>query len=245
MRNSIKMVLMLCCLTLLPGLAFAKPLTVACAANFTAAMKELAAQYEKETGTEVRCTFGSTGMLYGQIENGAPFDLFFAADQKRPALLHKAGLAAEPAPYAKGRSVLWTANTELQGDSWKDVVASAEVKRIGIANPKTAPYGLAAQDAFTACGLDDAVAPKLVFGKSVGVSFQYAFSEAADASFVALSQAISGKGLSGKYWPMPEAAQVKQDACVLLSGQVQAAESFLEWMRSEQVAKVLKKYGYE
>lgn len=133
------------------GTANAKSLSIACAANFTSAMKELVEVYEKETGVNVTCSFGSTGMLYGQIKNGAPYDLFFAADTKRPHLLFDEGKAFAPAIYARGHIVAWSASTELVSmPNWKEAVLSEAARRITIANPKTAPYGLQAEEALIA-----------------------------------------------------------------------------------------------
>lgn len=224
----------------------AQSLTVACAGNFTAAMKKLAALYEKETGTKIICTFGSTGMLYGQITNGAPFDLFFAADEKRPAKLFKAGLAQKPAPYARGKVILWSSKKSLATmDSWEKVVASPEVAKVGIASPKTAPYGLRAEEAMTKADLTDTVKAKLVFGKNVGMAFQFAYSGAAEASFAALSQALSEKGATGKYWLVPEAGAVKQSACILTKGNQETAAAFLSWLATPAAKDIITGYGYE
>ncbi len=143
--------LIFCWLCFMAGTANAKSLSIACAANFTSAMKELVEVYEKETGVNVTCSFGSTGMLYGQIKNGAPYDLFFAADTKRPHLLFDEGKAFAPAIYARGHIVAWSASTELVSmPNWKEAVLSEAARRITIANPKTAPYGLQAEEALIA-----------------------------------------------------------------------------------------------
>lgn len=226
--------------------AYAGTLSVACAANFTSAMKELASMYEKETGMQVNCTFGSTGMLYGQITKGAPYDLFFAADEKRPALLHEQGLAEAPVPYAKGRAVLWSRKAALfDMPNWKEALLSDAVVKVGIANPKTAPYGASALHVMKQDGLLARIKPKLAYGKSVGVSFQYAYSGAADVSFIALSQAISEKGSEGHHWPIAEAQVIPQAACVLSKGKSSAAHAFMEWMQSAKVRTMIKGYGYE
>ncbi|UZP68751.1 molybdate ABC transporter substrate-binding protein [Desulfovibrio mangrovi] len=224
----------------------AAELSVACAANFTAPMKELAAMYEKETGTRVLCTFGSTSMLYGQITNGAPYDLFFAADEATPELLHETGIAQPCELYAKGRVILWSARAELASLSdWRDVVLSENVRKIGLANPKAAPYGRLAEEALRRQGLLERVAEKLVFGKNVSAAFQYAYSQGTDVSFGALSQALSGSGAEGVYWPVPEAEPVRQGACVLSSGHADEARSFLAWFATPSARAVIGRYGYE
>lgn len=232
-------------LCLFAGTAHAGSVNIACAANFTSPMKELAALYEKCTGTAVKCTFGSTGMLYGQITKGAPYDLFFAADEKRPALLFKDGRSEQPKLYAKGKVVLWTGKKELASFSdWKSAVASLQAKVVGIANPKTAPYGLMAEEAMAANGLTATVKPKLVFGKNVGMTFQYAYSGSADMAFIALSQALSDKGADGKYWTVSDAGLVHQAACVLNKDNTDAA-LFLNWLNTPAAKKIITRYGYE
>lgn len=222
------------------------PLKIACAANFTSAMQELAKLYQADSGKSVHCTFASTGMLYGQIVNGAPYDLFFAADEERPKQLFSDRYAEEPVVYVKGRVVVWSSTPELQTVAdWKEVVSSPSTVHVGIATPKTAPYGLAAENALASAGISLAVKPKLVYGKNVGTAFHYAYSGAAQASFVALSQALSEKGLVGRYWDMPEAALVNQAACALTRGDVVAAQQFLDWLGSEEARAIITKYGYE
>ncbi|WP_031482837.1 molybdate ABC transporter substrate-binding protein [Maridesulfovibrio frigidus] len=224
----------------------AASLTVGCAANFTGAMKQLAVMYEKETGNEILCSFGSTGMLYGQITNGAPYDLFFAADEKRPDLLYTSGLAEKPLLYATGKAVLWSSDKGLaEALDWKEAVLSSKIEHVAISNPKTAPYGSAAQEALIKVGLLDKLTPKLVFGKSVGVAFQFAYSGSAEAGFIALSQALSGKGMEGKYWAIPEAGKVKQSVAIIKSGKVSESGAFLAWMKTPSVREVIKEYGYE
>ncbi|WP_027179068.1 molybdate ABC transporter substrate-binding protein [Maridesulfovibrio bastinii] len=226
--------------------AFAQSLSVACAANFTGAMKDLVKLYEKNTGTDVTCAFGSTGMLYGQIKNGAPYDVFFAADQKRPALLFKEGLSIEPSTYAKGKLVLWSKSAKIENiATWKDVITSSELTKVGTANPKTAPYGKRSIEALTAAGLLDKAESKIAYGKNVAQSFLYAYSGSTDASFVALSQALSPKGKEGKYWSIAEAGPVTQDVCILKAGKQDAAAAFLTWLKTDEAKTIITSYGYE
>lgn len=226
--------------------AYADSISVACAANFTSAMKELASAYEERTGITVQCAFGSTGMLYGQIINGAPYDLFFAADERRPALLSEKGVSEKARPYATGRVVVWSGKSALDAmPNWKEAVASDKTKRVGIANPKTAPYGTAAAIAMDKVKLSALIKPKLAYGKNVGASFQYAYSGASDASFVALSQAVSDKGVDGRYWAIPEAPVIKQAACVLRNGKTSLANDFLQWCTTDTAARIMERYGYE
>lgn len=233
-------------LCMLAGPAQADSLNVACAANFIAPMEELANLYAKRTGTTINCTFGSTGMLYGQITKKAPYDLFFAADEKRPAMLFKAGLAQTPVLYAKGKAVLWTADDALAAlPDWQTAVTAPGAKKVGIANPKTAPYGLRAVEAMNAANVFAVVQPKLAYGKNVGMTFQYAYSGSAQVAFIALSQALSDKGEEGRYWPIPEAGPIHQTACILSKGAINKAATFLAWFDTVEARKIIQRYGYE
>ncbi|QJB56779.1 molybdate ABC transporter substrate-binding protein [Pseudodesulfovibrio sp. zrk46] len=241
-----KILFAFCWLCFMAGPAYSADLSVACAANFTGTMKELAALYEEETGRSVQCSFGSTGMLYGQITKGAPYDLFLAADEKRPAMLFEQGLAESPSTYAKGEVVLWSKNKNLGAiPTWDEVLCCMDVKRVGIANPKTAPYGKRAAEAMATAHIYTKTEPKLAFGKSVGAAFQYAYSGAADVSFAALSQALTSKGAKGVYWPIPLADPVNQSACVLKTGRTDTANDFLQWMTTASARTIIRKYGYE
>ena len=224
----------------------ATPLRVACAANFTAPMKQLAKLYHEQADVPVDPVFGSTGMLYGQIVEGAPFDVFFAADTKRPALLVDQDLARTPVTYARGKAVFWSARAEVaDADGWTAAATADVMQRIGLANPKTAPYGAAAVAAMRAAGVYEALEPKLVYGKNVGQAFQFAETRSADGAFVALSQALSEDGRKGAHWILDGAPLIEQAACVL-SGAVPEAEAFLEFVLTDPDARaVIAAYGYE
>lgn len=241
-----KLFYMFCWIAWLASPVQAAALKIACAANFTAAMKELSALYEDESGNEVICTFGSTGMLYSQITKGAPYDVFFAADEKRPSMLHDKGYGLRPVMYAQGKVVVWSKAKHLTYmPNWKEVVLCKDCDKVGIATPKIAPYGLKADEALVRANILSEVSPKLAFGKSVGTAFQYAYSGAADAAFVALSQALSDKGAAGRYWPIPEADPINQSACALTKGNTELASEFLVWLQTPTARKVVKKYGYD
>ncbi len=225
----------------------AQELTVAVAANFILPFEELSRIFEQESGIKVKGTFTSTGNLYAQIRNGAPYDLFLAADEARPRLLHDAALAEKPFVYARGRVVLWTAKRALCAiRSWQAVVASPSTLRVAIANPETAPYGTAAVEALRKAGLREVVEPKLVFAQSVAQAFQYAHTEAADAGFCALSSACSEQGNKGCRWEVAEAPEVVQAACILKRNKEEiAVEKFAAFLASPQAGRIKKKYGYE
>ncbi len=226
--------------------AVAADLTVYTAANFTLPMKELAKRYTEKTGVNVVTNFGSTGMLYGQIENGAPVDVFFAADEKRPALLFEAGASEEPVIYAKGKAVLWSMNPAANdAATWQEALRALPDGKIGLSNPKTAPYGATAKAALEKTGLWAEYEPRMVFGKNVSQAFQFAHSDAAVASFCALSQALSEEGAKGKHWLMPEAETVSQAACVLTKGNTEEAKKFMEFVLSDENKELISSYGYE
>lgn len=223
-------------------------LTVAVAANFALPMEEIGHEFKKETGVSLQTTISSTGTLYAQIKNGAPYDLFFAADSLRPELLFQQGLASEPFVYARGQAVLWTDKQELctTKKSYQEALMAKGLKKIGIANPKTAPYGTVATDALRKTGLWNIVSDRLVYAGNVGQAFQYATMGTVSMSFTAGSLAASSQGKKGCYWPIPEAEQVTQKACIITkSTRIPSAEKFLNFLHSPQVQEILEKYGYK
>lgn len=221
-------------------------LTVGVAANFIAPFEEIARIYEKRTGVEVHAVFTSTGNLYAQIENGAPYDCFLAADESRPALLTKKGLADPPFVYATGQLVLWSAGEEVcRAKNWQDVFRQEDLGKVAIANPETAPYGAAAVEALRAAGLWEAVQPRLVQAQSVAQVFQYAHTGAVDAGFCALSSARSEEGEKGCWFPVKEAPPVRQAACVLKRAcLLDRARDFAGFLLGPEAAAIKKRYGY-
>jgi molybdate transport system substrate-binding protein len=222
-------------------------ITVAVAANFIEPFKEIAILFETETHIQVEPTFSSTGKLYAQIVEGAPYDVFLSADEKRPNELFQKGLSGKPLAYAKGEVVLWTARKELcNGGDWKATLVRSGVKKIAIANPETAPYGTASTAALKSVGLWNNLQEKLVFPQDVAQAFQYASTGSVDAGFCALSSAISEPGKAGCYLIVKEAPPIVQTACVL-SGTKQktAADKFAAFLSSPEADRVKKKYGYK
>lgn len=234
-------------LTSYPQLSAAQELTVAVAANFIIPFGELSRVFEHESGIKLKGTFTSTGSLYAQIKNGAPYDLLLSADEARPRLLHHEGLAGKPFVYARGKVVLWTAKHVIcRIKRWREAVESPSILRLAIANPETAPYGAAAVEALKRADLWEAVQKKLVFAQTVAQAFQYAQTESADAGFCALSSASSQQGRKGCRWVIPEAPAVIQAACVLKrSKDKKAVEEFLAFLASPEALQIEKKYGYE
>lgn len=227
--------------------AFAEEkISVAVAANFISAFKEMAADFEAKTKIKVEGTFSSTGNLYSQITNGAPYDLFLSADEERPAKLYKDGAANTPFIYARGQAVLWSANKDFcKAKTWQDALKNEQIKKIAIANTKTAPYGAAAKKALEKAGMWDTLQSKLVNAQDIAQSFQYASTSAVDAGFCAMSASISAEGKKGCFFVINEAPDIIQSACLLKRTTNRAAvEKFLEFLNSSAAKEIKVKYGY-
>lgn len=234
------------------ALASAQTLTVAAAADLNAPLTELAADYQKQTGGEVKLAFGSSGSLFTQIQNGAPFDLFFSADEDYPERLVKAGLA-EPASlcrYAVGKLALWVpASSGLNiKDRGMDVLLDPSVKKIAIANPQHAPYGRAAEAALRHFGLYDKVADRLVLGENISQAAQFVESGSAQAGFVALSHAMNPRMRGqGRYWEVPETAYPPLNQALVIisrSPRKKEAAAFVEFLKKPQAVAKLRQYGF-
>ncbi|MGE4552636.1 MAG: molybdate ABC transporter substrate-binding protein [Desulfovibrionaceae bacterium] len=237
-------VLAVLCLMALP--ARAADLLLAQAANFTPAMEEIIPAFKAESGLTVEAVYTSTGKLYGQIMNGAPFDVFLAADQKRPAKLFADGQATEPFIYAKGQVVLFTMKKDLCAKSWDKIVADPAVAKVGIANVETAPYGTSSMQAMQAAGIWDSMQSKLVFGQNITQPFQFATTGAADASFIALSSTFTPEGAAGCFVQVPQAPDVIQAGCILKSApHPENAAKFVKFLESDTVKAIKAKYGYK
>lgn len=236
-------------LALLGAEARAQQVTIAVAANFTEASREIASLFEKATGHTTKISYGSSGKLYSQIEFGAPFEVFLAADTQRPSKAEKAGLAVAGSRfvYARGKLVLWSAKPNLF-DSGEAFLRRGVFQHIALANPKTAPYGLAAEQVMRHLGLLEQLTPKLVQGDSVAQTFQFAATGNADAGFVALAQTRSWKGDRGTLWQIPADyyASIEQAAVLLKKGEANpAAAAYLEFLKSDAARKVIERFGYE
>lgn len=231
------------------SLASAEPLRIAVAANFTDTTRDLIALFEEITGQAVAASYGSTGKLYAQIENGAPFDVFQAADSASPKMLENSGAAVFGSrfTYARGKLALWSPEPDVFSDpqSW---LASTDFRRLAIANPKTAPYGLAAQQVLKSMSLWDALQPRLVRGDSIAQTFQFVATSNAQAGFVALSQVNAWNDKNGTLWVVPQQmyAPIDQQAVLLTHGKDKpVARQWLEFLRSPQALKMIKDYGYD
>lgn len=221
-------------------------LTVAAAADLTNAFEELGREFEAAHKIKVVFVFGSTGMLTRQIENGAPMDLFAAANVDYINQLEQKGLivSGTKAIYARGRITLWTtADSSLKLEQVADL-ARAEVKRIAIANPDHAPYGLAAQQALQAAGVWDVVKPKLVYGDNIRQTLQYAETGNVDVAIVALSLSQQSKG---RWTLIPEALHQPLDqglAVIKSTHNETAAREFESFVTGPPGKAILAKYGF-
>jgi molybdate transport system substrate-binding protein len=229
--------------------SFAAEVQVAVASNFTAPMKVLAAQFEKDTGHKVLASYGATGKFYAQIRNGAPFDILLAADDDIPAKLDKENATAPHSrfTYAIGKLVLWSAKAGVV-DANGDILKTGKFAHIALADPKLAPYGLAAQETLQKLNLLAALQPKFVTGDNIGQAYQFVASAAAPLGFVAMSQVYEDNKLkSGSAWVVPATmySPIRQDAVVLTKGANKpAVAAFIGFLKGDQAKAVIRSYGY-
>ncbi|MES9971280.1 MAG: molybdate ABC transporter substrate-binding protein [Candidatus Thiodiazotropha sp.] len=221
---------------------------LAVAANFIGANREIAPLFEAATGHTTRISYGSTGKLYAQIEHGAPFELFLAADTERPIKAEEEGLAVAGSRfvYAKGKLVLWSARPALFNDA-EGFLKQGDFKHIALANPKTAPYGLAAQQVMNQLGVLGSLTPKLVRGESIAQAFQFTATGNAELGFVAMAQIKEWQGEAGTLWEIPSEyySPIAQAAVLLKKGQTNpAATAYLEFLKSDVAREVIERYGY-
>jgi molybdate transport system substrate-binding protein len=234
------------------NLCAAQEITIAAAADLQFAMQDITARFEKQSGTTVKVSYGSSGNFFQQLQNGAPFDVFFSANLDYAKNLESAGLT-EPGSYyqyAKGRIVLWVPrDSKLEVKSGLKVLLDPSINKIAIANPEHAPYGKAAVAALQRENLYDKVKSKLVIGENISQTATYVVSGAADAGIVALSLALSPNMKDqGRYFEIPasEYPPIEQ-ACVILksSKNKAAAAQFLSFVKGAAAAEILRSYGFE
>jgi molybdate transport system substrate-binding protein len=251
MKIPSKLIIILLTVLFADSHAPAPAVKVAAAADLKFAMAELASQFEKQSGAKLDITYGSSGNFLTQIENGAPFDLFFSADSEYPKKLEAAGLA-EPGTlreYAVGHIVIWTPNDSginAAKDGWKSLL-DQRVKKIAIANTEHAPYGRAAVAAMKKAGVYEQVKDKLVYGENISQAAEFVQSGNAQAGIVALSLAVSPAMKNGNRWEIPANTYppIKQ-AVVLLeaSNNKDAARGFLEFVSGPQGRQILGRFGF-
>ncbi len=230
--------------------ANAGEVSAAVAANFTEPMQVIAAEFQKDTGHTLKISLGSTGKFYSQIQNGAPFDVLVAADEKVPQRLEKEGLAVEGSRcvYAVGKLALWSAQPGLV-DAKGAVLRKGSFNKIAIGDPKLASYGTAAKEALEEMGLWNAIQSKLVTGENITQTYQFAATGNAELAFVALSQITKdGKVVEGSHWLVPSHfySPIRQSAVQLSAAKDKAAaQAFLVYLKSKKAQSVILNFGYE
>ncbi|MDO8828090.1 molybdate ABC transporter substrate-binding protein [Methylophaga sp.] len=234
---------------LFTGVSYADIVNVAIATNFTAPMKEIAIEFEKDTGYKTLLSFASSGKLFAQINNGAPFDVFLSADTHKPEQLELGGLSVTGSrfTYAIGALVLWSPISGIV-DKNGDVLFKNQFRHIAIANPKVAPYGAAAQQVMEKLGVWTEQQSKLVQGENIAQTYQFVASGNAQIGFVALTQVMAnGKITTGSGWIVPASmhSPIKQDAVLLNFGKNNpVALEFLDYMKSDKAKTIIQSYGY-
>ncbi|MBK9442831.1 MAG: molybdate ABC transporter substrate-binding protein [Comamonadaceae bacterium] len=240
------------CLTALASVSFgacADELSVAVAANFTAPMKQIAAEFEKDTGHKVIASFGSTGKFYAQIKNGAPFEVLLTADDETPTKLIKenAAVAGSQFTYAIGKLMLWSAKPGVV-DAAGEVLKKGGFDHIALVDPKLAPYGAAAVEAMKALGVYDSLQPKVVTAENIAQAYQFVSSGNSQLGFVALSQVLKDGKIEGSAWQVPANlyTPIRQDAVVLDKGRGKpAAEALIKFLKTDKTKAIIKSFGYE
>ena len=227
----------------------AKPVQVAVAANFSKTMQTLVTEFEKDYDYQIALSFGSSGKFYAQIKQGAPYELFFSADQVKPNALQQDGLvvAGSRFTYAIGRLAVWSARPDFAYNIEKKLKQGA-FNKLAIANPNLAPYGAATLQVLNHLGLIDGTKAKWVRGENIAQTYQFIHSGNADLGFVSLSQLL-GRDIvqQGSYWLVPEIMHqpIKQDVVLLLSAaQSLGAKAFLDFIQTKKAQTIIAEYGY-
>lgn len=237
-----------CMMLLMLGISnvAAEEIRVAVASNFSGAIKEIVRQFELKSSHKVYLSIGSTGKHYAQIKHGAPFEVFFAADVKRPELLDQEGLAMSGSrfTYAVGKIVLWSPRPNFI-DLSGNVLEQGEFRYLSLANPKLAPYGKAAQQVLNKRGMWNELKGRMVRGENIGQTFQFVKSGNAALGFVAYSQIISPDSpITGSFWAVPQSLYdaIEQQAVLLKDNN--AAREFVDFVKSNESRKVIRSFGY-
>jgi len=237
---------------ILAQLCAAQDFRVAAAADLQFAMQDIAAQFQKETGKSVEVIYGSSGNFFQQLQNGAPFDIFFSANLDYAKRLEAAGLT-EPGSYyryAKGKIVIWVPNdSKIDLKPGLEVLLDPSIKKIAVANPQHAPYGQAAVAAMQKAGVYDKVKSKLVLGENISQTASFVMSGSADLGILALSLALSPNMKDKGRYAEIAADQYPpiEQACVILSSSKnkEAARQFLQFIKTPAIGKLLERYGFD
>lgn len=222
---------------------------VAVAANFAAPMQRIAQLFKQDTGHKAVLSLGSTGNFYAQIRNGAPFDVLLAADDETPVKLEQEGwgVVGTRFTYAVGKLVLWSKRPGVVDDKG-EVLRRDGFQRLAVANPKLAPYGVAALEVLNQMGLMQALSAKLVQGDNIAQTYQFVSTENAQLGFVALSQVwADGNITQGSGWIVPAHlyTPIRQDAVLLTKGQGnRAAQALMVYLQSDKIKALIRTSGY-
>ena len=238
-------------LAVLSSVSFAEKINIAAASDLKFAMDEIVTQFKKaHPEDDVEVIYGSSGKIFTQIQNQAPYDLYFSADISYPEKLEADGLTAGPTkPYAYGRIVLWSPKTQLDATQLRlEDLTRANITRIAIANPKHAPYGKRAEEALRSKNLWDSVEPKLVYGENIAQTAQFVQTGNAQIGIIALSLALSDSlSKQGSYWLIPDTlhSPLKQGFVITKRAEAnQAAKKFSNYMASAEARKIMVRYGF-
>ncbi len=234
-------------LYLFSNFSFAEKINVAVASNFTAAAKEIAHVFETVHGSKVVLSFGSTGKLYAQIQYGAPFHIFLAADELRPQKLIQTGngINGTRFTYAEGRVVLYSPIQQLNSLDLTQLPALLVRQDIAVANPKTAPYGSATFVALEKLGVSRSHDARIVYGENIAQTFQFAETGNVNFAFVSLSQVLDKD--SSSFWLLPRELHtpIKQDAVLLIKGRENlTALKFMQFLQAPETKTIIRKHGY-
>jgi len=220
---------------------------VAVASNFSIAMKAITAEFETISGHQVVLSFGSTGKHYAQIINGAPFDVFLAADALRPTILEQQGVAQSNSriTYARGKLVLWTSKPETQRIK-ESLLNHQDIRHLAIANPKLSPYGIAAQQVMTNLNVWLSLQTKLVRGENIAQAFQFVHSGNAELGFIAYSQVFNPESaVRGSFWIPPQSLYSPIDQQAVLLNDKKASKDFLRFLEGPLARQIIQNYGYD
>jgi len=242
-------ILIFICALVLSMSAYAEKINIAAAADLKFAMDEIVAKFrEVNAKDDVDVIYGSSGKFYTQIQQGAPYDLYFSADIAFPRELAKSGFSfSEVIPYAFGRIVLWSATMEANKMSL-DSLTSSKISHIAIANPKHAPYGKRAEEALRASRLWERVEPKLVYGENIAHTAQFVQTGNAQVGIIALSLALNpALANKGEYWLIPDTLHAPLEQAFIITKRAQGndlAKKFADYMRSSATRTIMTKYGF-
>lgn len=225
---------------------YAEQAIMAVASNFTQPMQQLKNVFEQTSRHKIKLSFASSGKLYAQITQGAPYAAFFSADQSKPIALENSGLAVANSrfSYATGQLVLWSAQNNLNLSP--DRLDLTAFPKIAVANPKLAPYGAAAIETIANLQAPPSVKKSLVYGENIAQTYQYVFTQNAQIGFIAASQFKQHK--TGSFWLIPQTyhSAILQDAILLKqAANNQAALAFLNFVKSEQAKQIIRRFGYK